>query len=373
MRWSPQPSPARPGGAARVEAPVTAGSASAARIAATPGISASRECARRWNGKPRLRQGLADRGRLGRGPVEHGEVGERQLVLGPVPPVDRAAVERVERGAAEQLLDLRRDGLGLLPLVGHRVQHDRRRRGCRSWRGSARARAPACPGGSAASRRARSSARNGSCARAAPWSRARADQSAEVLGEPQEVADVAAAEPVDRLVGVADRADPRAGAPRASSAAAAASGTAARPRPGTRRRTRPSTAPGTPRRATGPRRAASTGQRDQVIEVDHAALAQRRVVAGGEAVEFRVCEAAVDARRPRHRPGPKSARGGGDTPPFCFRDAGTERGGTAARGQRPQHLQPGLLVGDLRGRRRGRGACTARAGSAGRGRGRWRR
>ena len=43
-------------------------------------------------------------------------------MLGPVPPVNRAAVEGVERRAAEQLLDLRRDGLGLLPLVAHRVQ-----------------------------------------------------------------------------------------------------------------------------------------------------------------------------------------------------------------------------------------------------------
>ena len=46
-------------------------------------------------------------------------------MLGPIPAVDRAAVEGVERGAAEQLVDLRRDRLRLLALVGHRAQHDR--------------------------------------------------------------------------------------------------------------------------------------------------------------------------------------------------------------------------------------------------------
>ncbi len=94
------------------------GSPSAARICGTPGVSASRACDRRWHGNPRLARASADGGGLGRRPVEDGEVGEGELVFGPIAAVDRAAVEGVERRAAEQLVDLRRDCLRLLALVG---------------------------------------------------------------------------------------------------------------------------------------------------------------------------------------------------------------------------------------------------------------
>ena len=77
------------------------------------------------DGEPAPRQGLADRRRLRRRAVQHGEVGERQLMLGPVPRVHRAAVERVKRRAAEHPLDLGGDGLGLGPFVRDREHADR--------------------------------------------------------------------------------------------------------------------------------------------------------------------------------------------------------------------------------------------------------
>ena len=138
-------------------------------------------------------QRLAEHGRLGVGAVEHRDVGQAQpgvpVTAGP------AAVQGVERGAAEQLVDRGADPGRLGVLVGGLVRGDRRARGHRLE-----------PAAGHQGGRGHGGGRGGHDGPAGPVADAElaGGGGRVVLAEPQEEADVSAAKAVDRLIRVAD-------------------------------------------------------------------------------------------------------------------------------------------------------------------------
>ena len=81
----------------------SASGASRARCRPPPGRRASRSCDRFWYGSPARVSACAERAGLRVGPVQHGDVGQPELAV--AVPVGPAAVQAVEGGPAEQLVD----------------------------------------------------------------------------------------------------------------------------------------------------------------------------------------------------------------------------------------------------------------------------